>query len=219
VESDPIGEPTRAGDGVDLGWQGGMSAAVIRKATFDVARRGFDQRQVRAYLERVASWVEGLIERINDLESGRETMPERNARDHPGTDGPSSDAAYERAGRRAAELIGLFEEQVERLRHEDQVAVDRAAVEARADAGRVRHDADEVLREARAEGERVVEAAQAEAEQALARLRSNETSVVQALTEMQGELREAVSRLDAMLDADGRDHGVVIVRDVSETQR
>lgn len=116
----------------------------IRSATFGVARRGYEKREVDTFLARVADW----------LEAG-------------GGDRARSDAIkreLERIGQRTGKILGAAEEAAEGIRGDAQAEATDRMEEARVRADSTRASADKYAKETRAEADAYGEKKRAEAD-------------------------------------------------------
>jgi DivIVA domain-containing protein len=124
----------------------------IRSATFSVARRGYEKREVDTFLARVADW----------LEAG-------------GGDRARSDAIkreLERIGQRTGKILGAAEEAAEGIRGDAQAEATDRTEEARVRADSTRASADKYAKETRAEADAYAEKKRAEADAYSNRLRA-----------------------------------------------
>lgn len=94
----------------------------IRTATFAVARRGYETREVEAFLGKLADWLEGGGEDEARTEIVRREL--------------------ERVGQRTAGILASAEESAEQLRHEGETEAKTTIESARTDAARTREEAD-----------------------------------------------------------------------------
>lgn len=109
----------------------------IRSATFSIARRGYDKREVEAFLDRLADWLEGSGE-----EETRSDLVRRE---------------LERVGESTAGILAAAHDAAQRMRLEAQAAVEGLLEESRREAMRIRVGAEESEAEGREEVERYAE--------------------------------------------------------------
>src|SRR5262245_28680848 len=94
----------------------------IRSATFAIGRRGYDTREVEAFLNKLADWLEGGGEDEARTELVRREL--------------------ERVGQRTAGILSSAEESADQLRAEGEAEAKKTVDSARTDAARTREDAD-----------------------------------------------------------------------------
>jgi DivIVA domain-containing protein len=190
----------------------------IRSATFGVARRGYDKREVDTYLARLADW----------LEAG-------------GGDQARSEVVkneLERIGRKTAEILTAAEEAAESFRAEGEAegrdifdsarvqadstraAADQYATQTRAEADayaqKTRSEADQYSREtrnaaneqataavaaARREATETVDTAEAEADETLEAAERKAVRMVEEGTQKRREIEKVISDLERRRDA------------------
>jgi DivIVA domain-containing protein len=151
----------------------------IRTATFPVARRGYEQREVDRFLNRLADWLE-----TGGGDQARSDLVRRE---------------LERIGEKTARILTAAEDAAEKLNadadaeaEEARAAADRYAAERRAEAeqgAKKQHD------DARAESERVVEAAnrrKQEIETVISDLEERRDLIVAELERLAGEVSAIV---------------------------
>jgi DivIVA domain-containing protein len=166
----------------------------IRSATFPTVRKGFDPKEVTAYLERLAIDVERLQNRVGQLEAEKaDAGASPTASDMRAA--PDRDAFNDHAAH-IAELMRRFDEDVRMMRVEAEAEVNGALVAARTEADEIRREARLEREEAVADAASVVARAQADAQrvQQDAQLRADELDA-----EAQRALREARSHADEVL--------------------
>jgi DivIVA domain-containing protein len=168
----------------------------IRSATFAIARKGYDKREVERFLAKLADW----------LESG-------------GGDQARSDLVkreLERVGEKTARILSEAEDSAELLRNEAQqeanMVLDRAREQAArskqsADeyAARTRHDADgygkKVRQEAEASAVKTRDAATQEARAAIDDAQSKARRIVEEGAKRRGDIEAVISDLVRERDA------------------
>ncbi|MGZ4109418.1 MAG: DivIVA domain-containing protein [Actinomycetota bacterium] len=214
----------------------------IRNATFHTVRRGFDPKEVSAYLERVAADVERIQNRVRQLEAEKASGPQPGAPAPPQT--PEADGFPEQAAH-ITELIRRFDEDVRMMRIEAETEVSAALVGARSEADEIRRearlereeavaDAASIVAQAQADAQRMQTEAQmraeelggaaqrtlrdarAQADEIIRSITSNRQIVIEDVRHMRDELVMMLARLDAVL-AEREDADRLIV--VDETPR
>ncbi|HZA89217.1 MAG TPA: hypothetical protein VE401_03210, partial [Solirubrobacterales bacterium] len=124
----------------------------IRSATFSIARKGYDKREVEQYLSSLAEW----------LEAG-------------GGDKARSDVVrreLERVGEKTGAILAAAHEAAEKIRREAGQEVAGAIEESRREEERIRSRADEYHSQTRGEADEYAERVRAEAERDAAQKRS-----------------------------------------------
>ena len=95
----------------------------IRTATFTLARRGYDKREVEQFLNRIADWLE-----TGGGDQARADVVKRE---------------LERVGQRTASILSTAEDSAEQIRADAEEVAEQTIGRARAAATRVREEADE----------------------------------------------------------------------------
>lgn len=165
----------------------------IRRREFVTTRRGYDQDQVRDYLDLVASQVE----RMQDLlrEARREAEAAAAARSHAESADP-----YEQLASRLSGLIRAAEDEAERIRREAKDEAERVLREARTDADRIRLDAQSKAEEARESAERALREAREAADRTIAGLDLRRNALMEQITSMQERLLTAARELGSAIE-------------------
>jgi DivIVA domain-containing protein len=163
------------------------TSEAIRTATFRTVRKGFDPKEVGAYLARVSREVEGLQRRLRLLEAatpGARLVPPspvpapvpQPARPQQQPAQAKADDAYKNAASSIAELMRRFDADVRNLKREAEAEAERSLTAARADADRIRQeaaklrqtaeaDATAMIAQARSDADKIVEDAQGRADE------------------------------------------------------
>ena len=136
----------------------GTSGDEVGRRTFSTSFRGFDQGEVRAYLEVVAAEFATLQARVADLERELEEAARPAAT-------PTLDAATltSMVGEETARVLRAAQEAAEDLRTRAEEGAARTLTEAHEEAARIRNAADSVLAARTAEAEKTAAAIRAEA--------------------------------------------------------
>jgi DivIVA domain-containing protein len=187
-------------------WTATRSAPdAIRSATFPTVRKGYDPKEVSAFLERVAADMERLQNRTRQLEAAanaasaetRAATPTATPSAAPATAAPEGDGFTTQAAH-IAELMRRFDEDVRVMRFEAENEVQSAVASARAQADDIRREARMEREEAVADAAAVVAQAQTDAErmQREAQARADELAGAAQRT-----LRDAETQADEILRA------------------
>jgi DivIVA domain-containing protein len=189
-------------------WTAARSAPeAIRSASFPIVRKGFDPKEVSAYLERVAAHTERLRNRVRQLEAENAQAPQPDApalRQAPAADGFSEQAVH------IAELLRSFDEDVRMMRIEAETEVNAALTAARSDADEVRRearfkheetvaDAASIVVQAQADARQMLRDARAQADEIIRSIASNRRTAIEDARRMRDELVMTVACLDAVL--------------------
>jgi DivIVA domain-containing protein len=163
-----------------------MSPKAISSATFPLARKGYDQEQVRTFLARVARGVEELQTRTLQAEA-KARLQEPAAPVAPMPAPPAGDAAT---------LEGMTRTLVMAQR-----TADATVAEAKTEAEGIRAQAEEraetMLAEARARADNLVAAAEAQAARTVEQLTSKGKADAEALEHRRQQLLDDIARLGA----------------------
>jgi DivIVA domain-containing protein len=215
------------------------SPDAIRSATFPTVRKGFDPKEVTAFLDRLAADVERLQNRVRQLDAERAgaatSAAAPDARRTTAADGFREQAAH------IAELMRRFDEDVRMMRVEAEAEVSSALVAARTEAEEIRRaarlereeavaDAASIVARARADAQRMQQDAQmradeldgaaqrtlrearARADEVLRSIAANRQTIVDDVHRMRDELVMTLARVDAVL-AEREDADRLIVVD------
>ncbi|HZP90084.1 MAG TPA: DivIVA domain-containing protein [Actinomycetota bacterium] len=165
----------------------------IRRREFVTTRRGYDQDQVRDYLDQVATQVERMQEMLR--QARREAENAVAARSNAASGDP-----YEQFAARLGGLIRAAEDEAERIRREARDEAERVLREARADADRIRLDAQSKAEEARESAERALREAREAADRTIAGLDLRRNALMEQLTSMQERLLTAARELGSAIE-------------------
>jgi len=167
------------------------SPAGFGRRTFSTAFRGFDQEEVRSYLEALAKEFRELRERITELEG--ELEAERGkvvVVDAPRVDVAAITSAL---GEETARVLRTAQEAADDLRTRAEDGAARALKEAHEEAARIRGAAETVLAERTAEAEAAAATIRTDAESAAAKLREEATAA------SEGTIADAIAQGKDML--------------------
>jgi cell division septum initiation protein DivIVA len=194
------------------------SAGRVRQPTFATVFRGFDPHQVTEYLSGVADHVEALESNVQQLESElQETRRQSVAlQNKVGGQDP-----YDTISARVADLVRMFEQDVERLRAEAEAEVQRLLADARiegerllagarTEAERTRLDAHDRAAETRAEAERTLREARIETDQAVSRLASRRNALLDELRAMRDRMLDTAKDLETTIEGSIGDQVVIL---------
>lgn len=162
----------------------------IARRTFDVARRGYEQQEVRGYLHEVSAMVERLLRSEAELRERAERAESRLET----AERPDEATLIEVLGEETTRVLTSARESAAEIRAKAEEAAARMVEQATADASEIRsnatRDADARLAEAREEAERLLEQARtelerrsAEAEEAAERIRAAAEADAESLRE------------------------------------
>jgi DivIVA domain-containing protein len=171
------------------------SAEQIRRRLFARVRRGFDPEQVHDYLLQIADQIEALEEEVRESRLVSEQVPGESA---PVQRDPIGEMAD-----RIADIVRTAERHAEERRAEIEEESRTILAEARAEADRIRLDAQSRAEEVRQEGSDMLARARAEADRALGSLSSRRQDLVEQFRAMRerllgivGDLGPSVERED-----------------------
>jgi DivIVA domain-containing protein len=154
-----------------------LAPDAIAHRDFDVARRGYDQHSVRAYLHRISSEVAALHRELADLRGRAERAETRAALAAE----PDEAFLLERLGEETTRVLASARDAAAEIRAKAEESAGRLISEAQAEAADARSAAEEDATRMRAE-----------AEAAASTLRADATSTAEALlAEARGELERA----------------------------
>src|SRR5260221_983324 len=160
-----------------------LSPGEIASRTFAASFRGFDQGEVRRYLERVAAELTTAIERENALKAEMEALRHKAA--HPELDEVALTTAL---GDEAASILRSVREAAADIRAKAEQSVARLVREAEEDGARVRAESEGVLAKRVEEADSVAASIRQSAEDDAHELRGH------AHTEAEAELEAARTR-------------------------
>ena len=197
------------------------SAGRILQPTFATVFRGYDPNQVLEYLTGVADHVEALESKVRQLESElREARRQGSAQQDKVNGGQDP---YDTISARVADLVRMFDQDVERLRAEAEAEVERLLIDARnegerlladarTEAERIRLDAQDKAAETRADAARTLRDARIETEQALSGLASRRDGLLHELRAMRDQMLDTAKDLETTIE-NSVGHQVVILED------
>jgi DivIVA domain-containing protein len=181
----------------------------IARRTFDVARRGYEQQEVRGFLHEVSA----LLERVQRSEQELRERVERAESKLGATQQPDEALLLEVLGEETTRVLTSAREAAAEIRTKAEEAAARIIAEATAEAAEIRggavRDADALMAETKRESEATLEAARteldrrsAEAADAAARIRGEGEAAAAALrSEGQAELARARAEGEAAVEA------------------
>lgn len=190
----------------------------IARRTFDVARRGYEQQEVRGFLHEVSAVVERLVRA--EVEA-RERAERAEARLEM-ADKPDEATLLEALGEETTRVLTSAREAANEIRTKAEESAARIIAESTTEATETRRraveEADALLAETRAEGESILEAARgeldratAEAGAAAARIRTAAEAEAEAQREQgAADLERARAEAETVLEA-ARQQGRVMV--------
>jgi len=196
------------------------SAGRIRRPTFATVFRGYDPNQVVEYLVGVADHVEALESNVQRLES---ELREARRQGIAVQDAVGGQDPYDGISSRVADLVRMFDQDVERLRGEAEAEVqrlladartdsERLLAEARTDAERTRLNAQDEAAQTRADAERTLREARIETDQALSTLLARRDALVDELRAMRDRMLVTAKDLATTIEGSIGDQ-VVMVRE------
>ena len=202
------------------------AAADRTPPTFSTVWRGFDPDQVLGYLKRVAERVQRLETRLGEVEKERDEARRKRDIALQAWDSAKSDP-YESMSVHVADLVRLFDEEVEKLRRDAQIEADRILAQAKSEAERTHLEAQEAEAEARAQADHIVRQARSEAEQTVRQARFEAEQIQNDIVAVHGsalnELRiihdqmvKSIKELDVVLNGDRTEERVVIIDEADE---
>jgi DivIVA domain-containing protein len=172
-----------------------LTASSVMRSDFRTVRRGgFDTDEVAAHLGRVADHVADLEARILELEGKLEERDRAAPSEEEGRLG-----AYEDVAARVADLLRVFDDDVERLRGDAKSEAESLLHESRAEAERTRAEAEKLSSNAAAEAERVLRDAQQRADAIMTDLRSRRSTLLEDCRGIREGLVRTMSALDEVL--------------------
>ena len=194
--------------------------------TFTTVRRGFDPDQVLGYVRRVAERVQGLETRLGEAEKERDEVKRERDIALQAWDSAKSDP-YESMSVHVADLVRLFDEEVEKLRRDAQIEADRILAQAKSAAeqtylgaqgaeAEARAQADHIARQAREEAEQIVRQARSEAEQIQSDLLTIHGSTLNELRIIHDHMLNSVKELEVVLNGERPEERVVVIDEAGE---
>lgn len=168
-----------------------LSPHDIARRTFDVARRGYEQQEVRGFLHEVSS----LLERLQRTESELRERAERAEARLEMSERPDEATLLEVLGEETTRVLTSARESAAQIRAKAEEAAARLIEEATREASEIRssatHDADARLAEASVESERLLEEARTELDRRQAEAREAADRIREAAAEEAESLRAA----------------------------
>ena len=178
-----------------------LTPAQIERRDFPKARKGLDEREVRAFLRRVADEFDALHRRVADLEGQLR---------HPPL--PSRDQLVEQVGQEVARTLRSAEESAEKVAQRAREEASRVERAAREESARIRT---EQLEHANKDARAVVETARERGREMVAEARALRERVLSDLNRRRDTLRAYIDQLRE--DRDRFAEAYLVVRDtVSE---
>lgn len=188
----------------DLGLPLRPNADQIRRQDFALTRRGYDPRQVRAYLTSIAKQM-GTLERELSrlrLEAASAVARSEQLADPVTTSDPtpSAEDPYGALSKRFATLIETADQEAERTLENARSEATRALEEAASEADRTKRDAQADAEEIRHEVADLRERATRESDRVLSGLAERRRSLVTQLEEIRGKLLSVAEDLAVPLE-------------------
>lgn len=166
------------------------TAGSLNLPTFATVRRGYDPDQVMEYVTRLTDHLDALKTEVRRLQA------ELSQRDvTPGEQAPTAQDEYDGVGARVADLMRTFDQDVGKLRQDAEAEAERIVAEARAEADRIRHEAEKSRGEAAAKAERVQAKARTEADKIRLDAQSKAEEVRLQATEALAEAKKESDRV------------------------
>lgn len=183
-----------------------LSPSDIARRTFDVARRGYEQQEVRGFLHEVSALVERLVRTETELRERAERAEARLST----AEKPDEAMLLEVLGEETTRVLTSAREAAAEIRVKAEEAAARLIADATGEAAETRasaaRDADSLLAAARGEADQLLEQARteldrrsAEAEEAAGRIRAEGEAEAEALRE-QGRAALAEARAEGEAD-------------------
>jgi cell division septum initiation protein DivIVA len=181
----------------------------IARRNFDVARRGYEQQEVRGFLHEVSA----LVERLQRAEAELRERAERAEARLGEAAAPDEAMLLEVLGEETTRVLTSAREAATEIRSKAEASAERIIAEATAEAAEMRanavRDADALMATAKADSDAILEEARteldrrrAEAQEATARIREEGQAQAEALrAEGQAELARAREEAEAALEA------------------
>jgi DivIVA domain-containing protein len=174
-----------------------LTPAQIERHDFPRARKGLDEREVRAFLRRVADEFDAMYRRLADLEGQLR---------HPPL--PSRDQLVEQVGQEVARTLRSAEESAEKVAQRAREEASRVERAAREESARIRT---EQLEQANKDSRAVVEAARERGREMVAEARALRERVLSDLNRRRDTLRAYIDQLRE--DRDRFAEAYLVVRD------
>lgn len=169
-----------------------MSDEHIRRREFVISRRGYDQAQVREFLEQVADEVRQLGTLILEARTEAEAAAVHAAST------ARTDPYAEFAGRIAG-VLRSADEEAAIVRREAKLEAELILAEARADADRIRMDAQARADEVRTDAQAALREAREQADRTISGLSTKRDTLVEQLAAMQERLIDVARELESTI--------------------
>jgi DivIVA domain-containing protein len=160
---------------------------------FAVVLRGYDPEEVRAYVQNVATHIDGLQRQLQDaneqVEAGRRQYM------------AAKEAAYKQLATHMADLLHAADMEAERLKREGQEEASHATSEAERVSLDMRREAESHAETLRREGEEMLWRAKSETERTLGGLTAKREEMLKELEATRGRLRSVMASLESTIDA------------------
>jgi DivIVA domain-containing protein len=194
------------------------NAGRIRQPTFATVFRGYDPSQVAEYLSGVTDHVQSLESNVHELES---ELRQARRQGIEAEDRAGGQDAYDTISARVADLVRMFDQDVERLRAEAEAEVQRLLAEARTegerlladartDADRIRLNAQDKAAETRAKAERTLREARIETDQALSTLVARRDALADELRAMRDRMLDTAKDVETAIEGSIGDQVVIL---------
>ena len=175
------------------------SAEQIRRRMFARVRRGFDPDQVHDYLMQIADQIETLEDEVREARLASEAPAPQPA---PVQRDPVSEMAD-----RIGDIVRTAERHAEERRAEVEEESRTILAESRAEADRIRLDAQSRAEELRQESSDMLSRARTEADRALGNLAVRRQDLLEEFRTMRERLLGVADDLEAVVEDDGADAG------------
>jgi cell division septum initiation protein DivIVA len=185
-----------------------LASQDIARRTFDVARRGYEQQEVRGFLHEVSALVERLVREANELRERAERAEARLGM----VAQPDEAMLLEVLGEETTRVLTSAREAAAEIRSKAEASAERIIAEATSEATELRggavRDSDALMAETKAESESILEAARtelerrsAEAQEAAAAILAEGEAQAQALRdEVQSVVDQAREEAESILE-------------------
>ena len=180
----------------------------IARRTFDVARRGYEQQEVRGFLHEVSALVERLVREAGELRERAERAETRLGM----VAQPDEAMLLEVLGEETTRVLTSAREAAAEIRSKAEASAERIIAEATSEAAELRggavREADALMAETKAESESILETARTELERrsaeaegaAAAILAEGETQAQAMRDEVQSAVDRAREEVESILD-------------------
>ncbi len=175
-------------------------AAYIRSRGFATIRKGYDQDQVRQFLEQVAGWFEDMETDLAESRAAAAAMEQANAAAASSASesvaGDEAGDPYAAMGAHVAEVVRHVEEHARSIREEAERDAQRTLEEARRESIGIRQRAEEDADRVRGEAAGALDTARVEAERTVAALSERRNALAAELHATRTRLMGIVSQLE-----------------------